>query len=189
MGHPMPDVPHIYGNNCLLGFPEGKTPKYMYARFSGMAYRPEWKPVRWHIPPNDRTFKLEQIEEDHCWWQYLSDDWLIQFIIIAGPLRIEFFLLNNLDRSWYFAENPEGHIDEGTVYNNDDALYKPEYQSTDGIATVTWTQEATNLLKSINMQRADDLFMELRPLVDGNKVYKFCRLRDATNIAIEFEPD
>ncbi|GAH76571.1 unnamed protein product, partial [marine sediment metagenome] len=33
-----------------------------------------------------------------------------------------------------------------------------------------------------------DLFMELRPLPDGKLVYKFCRLRDATNIKILFEP-
>lgn len=37
------------------------------------------------------------------------------------------------------------------------------------------------------MEIANDLFMEMRPLEDGNRVYKFCKLEDATNIAILYD--
>lgn len=189
MGQRMSDVPHIYGDDCLIGFPEDETPKYLYVRFSEIVNCPGGPPGGFPIPPNDRLFKLTQNPLQPCQWIYSSPEWYIQLLIAAGPLRIFLWLdaLETGTRVFYTEE--EGALDEGTVYNNEMTECIEFVSGIGGIAAVTWTQEATNLLKSLNIKRADDLFMEMRPLVDGNKVYKFCRLRDATNIAIEFEPD
>jgi len=132
---------------------------------------------------------MTQLDGVPCRWEYFGAEWFIQLTIALDPLRVEFFLVNNDDGATYFGDLPEGHIEEGYVYHNDITFCEPWYGGAEGMAVVTWTQQATDLLKSINMERAANLFMELWPLPDGNLVYKFCRLKDATNIAIEFEPD
>lgn len=189
MGHRMSDVPHIYEDECPQWPAPSETPKYVYARFSNIIKCPDPFPGRFRYPPNDHEFKLTQHAVSPCLWTYLGEVWYIEFAIFDDPLRAYLILGDWTVWDTYFQATEEGAVDEGTVYNNvlTDCLFGRAAHH--GIATVTWTQEATNLLESINMQRADDLFMEMRPLVDGNKVYKFCRKKDATNISIEFEPD
>ncbi len=184
----MPDVPHIYGDDCLIGFPEGETPKYMYVRFSMLVKCPDPPDQPFTTPPNDRMFKLTQDLVKPCEWRYEGTGWIVGFWYVTPGPDFIVFLEHVPDYRFYFWGRIAPPVDEGEVYNNELVGCAPLQGATGGIAAVTWTQEATNLLKSINMQRADDLFMEMRPLVDGNKVYKFCRLQDATNIAIEFEP-
>ncbi len=185
----MSDVPHVYGDDCLLGFPAGKTPKYVYARFLEIIKCPDIPPIFYEQPPNDRVFKLTQDLVSPCHWGYHIPPWGIDFQIHPAPTGTFLALFQYPPPGAFFYDSYVGPADEGYVFTNDLLECIPWNGGTGGIATVTWTQEATNLLKLINMQRADDLFMEMRPLVDGNKVYKFCKLKDATNIAIEFEPD
>lgn len=188
MGQRMRDEPHVYGDNCLLGFPAGKTPKYVYVRFSKIVKCPDPPWRSYFTPPNDRVFKLTQIEDDACFWHYQEDKWIIWFRLMAPPAASFMYLIDTHDNSAYFQDAIDFPLQEGTVYHNEITACTPFTGAAGGFAAVTWTQEATNLLESINMQRANDLFMEMRPLCDGNKIYKFCRLKDATNIAIEFEP-
>jgi len=189
MGQRMKDEPHIYGDDCLLAFPEDKTPKYLYARFSKIVQCPDLPPGKAFIPPNDKTFKLTQDESVPCKWVYERSPWYVRLDVFSGPVRAVLYIRNMLSGTCFFSADEAGKLEEGTIYNSDCFMCTPLIWGTGGIATVTWTQEATDLLKAINLERADDLFMELRPLADGNKVYKFCKLKDATNIAIEFEPD
>lgn len=185
----MKDEPHIYGDDCLACFPAGKTPKYVWVRFILLASCvPDLDPPC-AAPPNDRVFKLTQDDSVPCFWRYLSDDWIIWYYTTFGsPPKTRLDLWDTLGRVHFLALE-DACAPEGTVFNNTVLCSMFGACTHEGIATVTWTQEATNLMAAINMQRGDDVFMELHPLVDGNKIYKFCRLRDATNIAIELEPD
>jgi len=185
----MSDEPHIYGDDCLRGWEEGKTPKYLYVRFSKIVRCNDDPAPDWLIPPNDRMFKLTQSDRWSCLWEITTNGWHILFDLQFDPPNAILWLEHVPDGLVYFYDVVGTPIDEGFVYTNRNpgcVFFGP---TEGGIATVTWTQEATDLLEALNIQRADDLFMEMRPLVDGNKVYKFCRLRDATNISIEFEPD
>lgn len=185
MGHRMSDTPHVYGDDCLAVFERGKTPKYVYVRFSGIVTCPGSAP----IAPNDRVFKLTQDPENPCAWYYYIAPWYVYFWYVLWPDLTQIGLLEFVGAWEYFDRQEAGHANEGYVFGNDLAECYVGRGGSKGIAVVTWTQQATALLEAINMQRADDLFMEMRPLADGNLIYKFCRKWDATNIAIKYKPD
>ncbi|GAH26151.1 unnamed protein product [marine sediment metagenome] len=185
----MPKVPHVYGDPCSAFYDPSKTPKYVYARFSLIVQCPPWNGPEHTTPPNDRMFTLEQVDGVPCRWIYHGTVWHAQFELAIEPPQKIIFLVNNNDGATYFGDAPLGGPEEGYVFHNDITFCEPWYGGAEGMAVVTWTQQATDLLKAINMEKAADLFMEMRPLPDGNLIYKFCRLQDATNIAIEFEPD
>lgn len=188
MGQRMADKPIVYGDDCLAAFDAGKTPKYLYARFSQIVQCPDLPPGPNFIPPNDRVFKLTQDEGVPCRWAYESSPWYVEFDVYSGPVRTVLYIRNMLSGTWYFSANETGPPDEGIVYNNTYFTCTTLVWGTGGIATVTWTPQATDLLASLNMAKANDLFMELFPRDDGKLVYKFCRLQDATNVKILFEP-
>ncbi|GAI71523.1 unnamed protein product, partial [marine sediment metagenome] len=77
----MPDIPHEYGDDCLLKFEPGETPKYLYARFSKLETCPPPAPTA----PNDRVFKLTQDPELPCCWEYFSDEWYVSFEYLQDP--------------------------------------------------------------------------------------------------------
>lgn len=174
-----------YGDDCLLKFEAGKTPKYVYSRFSKLKTCPEPAPTA----PNDRVFKLTQDEDLPCCWEYFSDEWYVSFEYLDDPELSRLFILHQITMQWYFFNAVEELVDEGHVFRNDNDECFWDIGAINGIGVVTWQLETIKILKSLNMKGMSDIFMEMRPLVDGNRVYKFCRLTDATNIAIEYEPD
>jgi len=191
------DVPEAFGiivvknvtlvnvtDDCLLKFEPGETPKYLYARFSKLETCPPPAPTA----PNDRVFKLTQDPELPCCWEYFSDEWYVSFEYLQDPDLSRLFIIHQITMQWYFFDAVDGHVDEGYVFHNDNTECFWDIGGIDGLGVITWTHQATELLEKINMERAQDLFMELHPLEDGKLVYKFCRLQDATNIAILFEP-
>ncbi len=188
MGQRMPDEPIEYGDDCLLGWDAGKTPKYVYARFALMEHCPLALPPFHPQPPNDRVFRLTQGEFQACGWKYDIGDWEVLFVVTGGPLKTTLTLNNTADASGYFYEQFVGFKDEGIIFHNTINICQPWYGAKDGIAIVTWTPQATEILEGINLEKGEDVFMELRPLVNNNLVYKFCRLQDATNIKILYDP-
>lgn len=188
MGQSMPDEPIEFGNNCPLGFPAGQTPKFLYARHSGMIQCPKVIPPFTTTPPNGRVFKLEQVVGIPCRWEYVGTEWFIQYTFATFPPRTILFLVNFDDGNTYFGDIVIGIPSESTVYHNDIVACDILFGAKDGIAVVSWTPQATQLLEDINMAKSADLFMELFPLEDGNLVYKFCRIAESTNIKILFEP-
>lgn len=184
----MKDEPIVYGDDCLLGWAEGETPKYVYARFSQIVKCPGDPPGLTVTPPNDRVFKLTQDSVNPCLWVFENGPWVVTFRIVAGPVRT-WLNIENLDDGWfYFDATPEMSPEEGFVYHNEQTDCDGDWGAKDGFGVVTWTPQATDLLEAINLIKGNDLFMELRPLINGRLVYKFCRLEDATNIKILFEP-
>jgi len=188
MGQRMPDEPIDYGNNCNVCFASGETPEYVYARFSLIDICTGVGFGTCHHPPNDRTFKLTQVVGTPCSWRYQSALWNVyyqQWRISDGKggLKIE----DDLSRG-VFEETVNACPPEGLVFHNTLGCVAGTTCGTGGIGVVTWTPQATDILESINLEKATDLFMELRPLANDKLVYKFCKLQDATNIAILFEP-
>jgi len=177
-----------YSNNCLLGFPTGETPKYLYVRLSKVNKCPDEPPDVYPIPPNDRVFKLTQRPDDPCVWEYISADWYLRFIVWGPAVYTELMLFTGDLAYLVFYNDTVGPPDEGYVYPHDRPECLPGIAAAGGIATVTWRLESIALMNTLNIETQPDLFMEMRPLEDGKKVYKYCKLKDATNIAILFEP-
>ncbi|MBA7674907.1 hypothetical protein ES703_83132 [subsurface metagenome] len=188
MGQRMDDIPIEFGADCSECWPPDETPKYLYARFSIVKRRTDQVPDVCLTPPNDRVFKLTQDPLEPCAWFYDQAGWTVRFdLILMGPGNTWLYLDDDPGNHYYSSVTPSCY-QEGTVLHNDFDGTEPIRCGYNGLGIVTWNPQATKLLSDINMSKASDLFMELRPLEDGKLVYKFCRLQDATNIKILFEP-
>ncbi|GAH25418.1 unnamed protein product [marine sediment metagenome] len=184
----MEDIPIEYGDDCLLAFEAGKTPKYLYARFVNLVKCPDVPPDVHVQPPNDRAFKLTQAPGAPCLWEYDVDPWYIWMEFIEFPAGTRLHILHRPSGDNHFTNLVDGYIEEGYVFTNEYLVCGLQVGSIDGIAVVTWTPQATDLLAAINLAKGYDLFMELFPREDGKLVYKFCKLKDATNIKILYDP-
>ncbi len=180
----MPDEPIEYGDDCLTGWAAGKTPKYVYARFSLV----ETCPGASLISPNDRVFKIPQEEFAPCEWFYDNTVWRVEFQIAAAPDFVHLTLTDVEAGVTHFEATVAGTPDEGHVYVNENVACDIAHEGKNGIAAVTWTPQATQLLEDINITKGDDLFLELWPLANGKLVYKFCRIDESTNIKILLDP-
>lgn len=185
MGQRQDEDEIIYGNDCLLGWEEGKTPKYVYARFSQIVKCPDGD----YTPPNDRVFKLTQDPEAPCWWAYRRDKWTIYFVIHGPPVYSWIELRQFEPAIIYFTDYVWGPPEEGRVFYNDNPACVANIGGASGMGVITWRLETLKIMKALNIEPAYNLFSEMRPLPDGNKVYKFCKLQYGMNIAIEYESD
>jgi len=174
-----------YGDDCPAGWDIGKTPKFVYVRFSQIEKCPDPR----LIPPNDRVFKLTQEEYAPCDWLYEDSIWRIAFQVAADPDFTWLWMTHHETGDEYFQETPAGLPDEGRIYHNSITACDVRHGAKNGIATVTWGLETLKVRGLLNIKTQKDLFMEMRPLANGNKVYKYCKLKDATNIKIKYEPD
>lgn len=179
----------VYGDDCLTCFEEGKTPKYVYARFSRVKKCDIFECEGYPSPPNDRVFKLTQVEGHPCRWVYESDDWKVSYYAVMPPtFGAQLVVLQKPDWISYFYGWTYPGDECETFFKNKNTCAEGEC-GIGGNGIITWRLESIAILKSLNIKAMSDIFMEMRPLVDGNRVYKYCRLQDGTNIAIEFEPD
>ena len=175
----------VYGNDCLAVFPAGKTPMYVYARFSKIVTCPG----ALFTAPNDRVFKLTQVEDHPCWWSYIQPEaWVVTFRFLPAPLESR-LILSAPPSFLFFNGTEDYYVEEGHIFHSTHELCAGWVHGIEGIATVTWGLETMKLMELLNIKAANDLFMEMHPTENGSKVYKYCKLKDATNIAIEFEPD
>lgn len=196
MGQRMDEEDIVYGNDCGYGeqfdpplWEPGETPKYVYARFSNIKKCDKEICVPYPLPPNDRVFKLEQEDWNPCSWIYLGDWNVLWWFYPPAPIKCQLFLSTPMAGPHYFENTFQPNGVPAWDCVNELTEDVPVACGKGGIGIVSWGVKARTLLKSLNMKALSDIFMEMRPLVDGNRVYKFCRLEDATNIAIEFEPD
>lgn len=173
-----------YGNDCSLKFPAGETPKYLYARYISIETCPG-API---IAPNDTTFKMPQTGPSPCIWIYNGPLWHCEFFYNAVGVYSRLYLKYKPTFDHYFLADIAGYVDEGTVFHNGIDNCLGVNQGKHGIGIVTWTLEALEVLSLINIPTSDDLFMELFPIADGSRVYKFCKLQDATNVKILYDP-
>lgn len=188
MGQRQHETKIVYGNDCLDGWPAGKTPKYVYARYSQLVKCPDEPPHTYAQPPNDRVFRLTQDSIAPCAYLYQSADWYIEWYFDL-PNQWTWLTLRQFNPSaQHFLDHPVILPTEGHVYHNVNPECVPGIAAAGGIATVTWRLETLALLKALNIVTAYDLFMEMRPLADDKKVYKYCKLKDGTNVKILLEP-
>ena len=188
MGQRMKDEPILYGDDCLQCWDSGKTPKHVYVRFAIIKRRTDQVPDVCLTPPNDRVFKLTQDSREPCAWFYDQAGWTVRFDLVMQGVGNTWLYLDDTIGNHYYSSITASCYQGGTVLHNDFDGTEPICCGYIGIACVTWTPQATKLLSDVNMKKASNLFMELRPLEDGRLVYKFCRLQDATNVKILFEP-
>lgn len=184
MGQRMPEEPIVYGDDCLAGWAANLTPKYVYARFTGI----EKCPGAGLSPPNGRVFKVPQEDFLPCEWFYDDTVWRVEFQVAAAPDFVWLTLTDANRGTTHFEATVPMLPSEGHVYVNENLVCDPAHEGINGLAVVTWTPQATALLAAINIERGPNLFMELFPRADGKLVYKFCRIRNMTNIQILFEP-
>lgn len=188
MGQRMEDKPIVFGNDCLQCWPADLTPKYLYARFALVTKRIQGDPDVCSIPPNDVVFKLTQDPGAPCAWFYDQGNWTVRFDLVLQGVGNTWLYLDDTIGNHYFSSITASCYGEGTVLHNDFPPDEPNACGFNGIGVITWTPQATDLLAAMNLTKGYDLFMELRPLEDGKLVYKFCRLQDATNVKILFQP-
>lgn len=188
MGQRQNDDEIVYGDNCNLGFYPGKTPKYLYVRFSKMVKCPDWDTKVYSTPPNDRVFKLTQHDGIPCWWDIETANWFIHFNLGVTWPGITLNLVHLWDEATYFKSLINYPLQEGHVYPNDIEECNHVYGAHGGIAVVTWKLESLKVMGLLNIKTQNDLFMEMRPKDNGARVYKYCKLKDATNIAIKYKP-
>jgi len=188
MGQRMKDEPILYGADCLQCWEAEKTPKYLYARFAKVIRRTDLIPDVCKIPPNNQLFKLTQDPLEPCAWFYDQSGWTVRFDLVMQGIGNTWLYLDDAVGNHYYSSTSASCYAEGTVLHNEFGPAEPFACGYNGIAVVTWTPQATKLLEDINLAKAHDLFMELFPLIDGKLVYKFCRVKDSTNIKILFEP-
>lgn len=196
MGHREDKDVIVYGDDCNKGevlakplWANGETPKYVYVRFSGIQRCETPRCVGVPLAPNDRVFKLTQTVPDSCLWMHLGD-WEVTWSLLAGlPQHVFFDLFWRPWMAHYFYADYETDGDNARFTHNQVGCGDANTCGYGGVATVEFGKESMEIRESLNIAASDKLFMEMHPLVDGNRVYKYCRLRDATNIKIEFEPD
>ncbi len=177
----------VYGEDCLAGFDAGKTPKYVYARFADVVKCTIGVVPEPPIPPNDKAFKLTQTEGNACLWTYFSDVWNIWFEVLADPLRTTLALYFSDYIYFYFGDLADVPPEEGFIYANDIDTCDTGAGAKDGIAVVTWRLLSLTVLGLINIETANDLFLELFPVVGDHLIFKYCKLQDGTNVKILYE--
>lgn len=175
----------VYGDDCLLMFDPDKTPKHIYARFSNIKTCPGAPAAA----PNDRTFKLTQVPGSPCFWVHDIGDWYVSFHYFEPEKISRLFIRYEPTHDRFFWDTIEEYVGEGYTFYNEYNECVGVQMGIGGTAVLTWKLESLKVMRLLNIKPQHDLFMEMRPLVDDNRVYKFCRLEDATNIAIEYEPD
>lgn len=184
----MPDEPIAYGDDCASCFAAGKTPEFVYVRFITIVGCDRAGPPPQKIPPNDRLFKLPQHPTIPCEWYYNQSGWEVEYRAFFPATGGSYLDLYDENGMLYFRDHRDACEPEGTVFHNEilDCL-GADYGS-GGIAVVTWSPQATQLLEDLNIVKSADLFMELFPRPDGKLVYKFCRIAESSNIKILLEP-
>lgn len=195
MGQRMENPEYEFGNDCNIGeglaaplWLDGETPRYVYMRFSLIELCNIPACVGKPIPPNDRVFRLEQNALDPCIWEYDIDFYVFWRLYNAPPPHCEFEIFHRPSFKLYFGDVFNANDRDprfGTNVRNCGELNTCGFN---GIACVRWGPEAETILNGLNMEYEYSLFMELWPIPDGKIVYKFCRLQDATNVKILFDP-
>ncbi len=196
MGQRMDEPDIVYGYDCTLGegfdpplWEHGKTPKYVYARFSNVKKCTKEICVPYPSPPNDRVFKLEQWSVNHCYWIYDSEWWLRWRLHLPYPINSQLTLTKGVVGPHYFDQTFHPNAVPAWCFHNELDCELPGVCGYDGIGIITWGIKARAILKDLNIGLDYKLFMEMRPIENCMQVFKFCRVQDGTNIAIKYDPD
>lgn len=137
MGHVVPgEDPRVFGADCELCkdvlWSDGHTPKFVRMTLADITACPG------KGDPPDGLFNLEQIDPDGrpCYWQYLDDDYIIEWGFFQGAWRL---WARDLAASyWFLGDSVVNCIDE---YNNtiaEGACGEPLVSGWGGTALVRW---------------------------------------------------
>ncbi len=157
--------------NALWGI--GKTPKNVYAHFSGMERCPG---VDWDVhalPPNNHTFKLEQIDGFPCRWRYRGTmNWGVNWRINIPIIGNSSITLGHIGFTVYFQCIPDPpNLCEATFANQN--VCGGLILASGGFCWIEWKQIAIDLAKGLNLTLAPTLFYEVFQTGLMEVVYKF----------------
>jgi len=178
----------VYGDDCITCFAHGETPKYVYVRFADVEKCPDAWCAGSPSPPNGHVFCLEQVPAFPCFFYYHSAAWELWYRArhtVWYPCGL--WMMHLDPPRYYFQSTTPIGIDCEVFFVNQETCIV-DHCGVNGHAIVTNKLESIELLSALNIETAEDLFMELFPLDDGSRVYKYCRLQDGTNIKIKLEP-
>lgn len=177
MGQRLPDDTIIAGDACIacenILWSAGKTPKTVYARFSGMERCPG---VDWDIdplPPNNRVFTLTQNEIVPCsWGTTTTDGWVVAWLLNYGVLTQSYLTLGRAGlRKYFLSLSPAWSKCVGSFPNQLECGGLT--LSAGGFGWVEWKQIAIDLAKDLNIELAPTLFYEVFQIGLREAVYKF----------------
>jgi len=177
-----------YGNDCLYCWEAGSTPKSVYVRLSEVEKCSDAWCDSLPSPPNNHVFRLEQSPIDSCLFCYFGTSWNVRYHAIHSYYEAcRLWVWHVPWTSHYFYSATELGVNCAAFFYNQNICVNP-HCGLGGYGIVTDKLESIDLLSALNIELAGDLFMEMVPLDDGSRVYKYCKLKDGTNIKIKLEP-
>lgn len=185
MGTPVPDPPIDYGNDCLgctippgTLWEPGETPLNIWVYFAGI------KKCFWFTddPPNGSTFKLTQMDIEHCLWTHSGSVWTVQLnMCFDFPAKSSLMLL---DSGMQIQFNSRGVPcpEECTIFNNGPEFFPPPPDFPEGVAVIHWMGIVLTLVVSMSLPSASKLMHELFVTDDDKIVHKFCMPKYSMNV-------
>jgi len=177
-----------YGDDCITCWEAGLTPKSVYVRLANVEKCSDAWCDGFPSPPNNHAFCLEQVPSFPCFYHYSGHGWELTY-----RARHTFFYPCGLwisslpiSRNYFHSETDIG-TDCSAFFLNQNTCIFPNC-GINGQAIVTDKLESIELLCALNIETSNDLFMEMSPLDDGSRVYKYCNLKVGTNVKIKLEP-
>lgn len=186
MGQRLEDDTIITGEPCsgceevLWGI--GKTPKFVYARFSQLERCPGIDWTLYPVPPNNRVFKLEQREDHPCWWRYRLDlGWEINWQICYDlPPYSKLFMGHAPGGTYFQSITPAEHKCVGSFANQN--VCNGLFFAHGGFGWIEWKQIAINLAKDLDITLGHHLFYEVFQIDIETVVYKFTDTTRGINV-------
>lgn len=178
MGTPIEEIE--YGNDCLLGWEAGNTPKFVYVMFDGVKLG---FPVGSKQVPNGVLFKCEQKVGVPCQWFYneVGPGWMVDVKITADPFRSHISMTYVVGMSHFTGWVP-GAFAEHDIFLN--TYHDPwRFRGVDGVATIFWMESALELIDAFLLP-ASGTFLEFFLKDESVPAYKFCNIRLGMNFVL-----
>lgn len=185
MGIVVKPRPYDSGTDCSYCtpdlWPSGKTPKYVYACFSGIINCGKSS----YDAPNGYTFRLEQIPETPCLWVHTGTGWIVQwqpFVPLHNYSRVT--LQDVITWSFfvgYGAECPS----EIVHYDNAQTACVLMYAGASGYCCVDWSGHLLDYVSELGIDAYHQLMREGFYVNDESFVYRLASIYQRTNIKIK----
>lgn len=195
MGIPIPKD-YVVGNSCVYceqaaggPWPNGGTPKYLTAIFTGFVKCPMFPGTGAPEPPEGVPFVLTQLTGP-CYYATTSPMGFFVDYCAYDPswVMCSIWLKWDVNKIYFFNARhstlpcslslPAGHacLDEYTY-------------CTGGNVNISIFEGTPEAAEALNIAPSPDLYMEYFPMMDPVLVYKFCNRKIPMNIKIKFDPN
>ncbi len=191
MGQRLEDDTIITGDACTgcegILWDPGKTPKIVYARFSQLERCPDVDWTLYPVPPNNRVFTLEQMEDVPCRWRTTTtDDWTVNWYLNWGVLHQSRLYLDRPGMLSYFQSmSPAEAKCVGSFANQNEC--NGLFLAHEGFGWIEWKQIVIDLAKDLDITLGYHLFYEVFQISLRVAVYKFTDVTRGINVKSKLE--